>query len=130
MNVRTIALLVLLINLSACSSRKVFTINCFSCDNCQSVFNKLLPDNSVLELTNGSCNLTHSLNFNQVSNITIRGQGSQYTHISCHHMNAGLVFNESSNIELKCSHLDTGAGCVSPASIYCSVYYCFCLSQC
>ena len=103
MNVRTIALLVLLINLSACSSRKVFTINCFSCDNCQSldsVLSEQLPNNSVLELTNGSCNLTHSLNFTRVSNITIRGQGSQYTHISCHHMNAGLVFNESSNIEL------------------------------
>ena len=39
-------------------------------------------------------------NFTRVSNITIRGQGSRYTHISCHHMNAGLVFNESFNIQL------------------------------
>ena len=71
------------------------------CQSLDFVLNELLLDNSVLELTNGSCNLTHSLNFTRVSNITIRGQGSQYTNISCHHMNAGLVFNESSNIELR-----------------------------
>ena len=71
------------------------------------MLSELLPDNSVLELTNGSCNLTHSLNFTRVSNITIRGQGSQYTHISCHHMNAGLVFNESSNIELRDFNIDS-----------------------
>ena len=103
MEVQTVCLLVLLISRSAWGSKNVFTINCSSCDNCQSldsVLSELLPNNSVLELTNGSCNLTHSLNFTRVSNITIRGQGSQYTHISCHHMNAGLVFNRSSNIEL------------------------------
>ena len=72
-----------------------------------SVFSKLFPNNSVLELTNGSCNLTHSLSFTRVSNITIRGQGSQYTHISCHHMNAGLVFNRSSNIELRDFTIDS-----------------------
>ena len=71
-----------------------------NCQSLDSVLSELLPNNSVLELTNGSCNLTHSLSFTRVSNITIRGQGSQYTHISCHHMNAGLVFNRSSNIEL------------------------------
>ena len=62
---------------------------------------------TILELTNGSCNLTHSLSFTRVSNITIRGQGSQYTHISCHHMNAGLVFNQSSNIELRDFTIDS-----------------------
>ena len=91
------------------SPQQVFTICCSEnepqlwINHCQSLVSVLieeLPNNSVLELTNGSCNLTHSLNFSQVSNITIRGQGSQYTHISCHHMNAGLVFNESFNIEL------------------------------
>ena len=61
----------------------------------------------MLKLTNGSCNLTHSFNFTRVSNITIRGQGSQYTHISCHHMNAGLVFNESFNIELRDLTIDS-----------------------
>ena len=106
-------ILVLLINLSASAygaSQNIFTINCFSCDNCQSldsVLSEPLPNNSVLQLTNGSCNLTHSLNFTRVSNITIRGQGSQYTHISCHHMNAGLVFNESSNIELRDFTIDS-----------------------
>ena len=103
-------LLALLFNFSACDRRNVFTINCSSCDNCQSldsVLSELLPNNSVLELTNGSCNLTHSLSFTRVSNITIRGQGSQYTHISCHHMNAGLVFNQSSNIELRDFTIDS-----------------------
>ena len=76
-------------------------------NNCQSLDSVPLVNNSVLELTNGSCNLTHSLNFTRVSNITIRGQGSQYTHISCHHMNAGLVFNESSNIELRDFTIDS-----------------------
>ena len=110
MYVRTVYLLALLFNLSASGSKNVFTINFSSCDNCQSldsVFNELLPNNSVLELTNGSCNLTHSLSFTRVSNITIRGQGSQYTHISCHHMNAGLVFNQSSNIELRDFTIDS-----------------------
>ena len=60
-----------------------------------------LPPNTVLELTSGTCNLTHSLNFTRVTNITIRGQGSQHTTISCHHTNAGLVFNKSSNIVLQ-----------------------------
>ena len=78
-----------------------------NCQSLDSVLSELLPNNSVLELTNGSCNLTHSLNFTRVSNITIRGQGSQYTHISCHHMNAGLVFNESSNIELRDFTIDS-----------------------
>ena len=110
MEVQTVCLLVLLISLSAWGSKNVFTINCSSCDNYQSldtVLNELLPNNSVLELTNGSCNLTHSLSFTRVSNITIRGQGSQYTHISCHHMNAGLVFNRSSNIELRDFTIDS-----------------------
>ena len=78
-----------------------------NCQSLDSVLSELLPNNSVLELTNGSCNLTQSLNFTRVSNITIRGQGSQYTHISCHHMNAGLVFNESSNIELRDFTIDS-----------------------
>ena len=110
MDVRTVYLLALLFNLSACGSKNVFTINCSSCDNCQSldsVLSELLPSNSVFELTNGSCNLTHSLSFTRVSNITIRGQGSQYTHIFCHHMNAGLVFNQSSNIELSGFTIDS-----------------------
>ena len=77
------------------------------CQSLDSVLSELLPSNSVLELTNGSCNLTHSLSFTRVSNITIRGQGSQYTHISCHHMNAGLVFNQSSNIELRDFTIDS-----------------------
>ena len=104
---------ILFINIiSHASPHQVFTICCSenesqqwssqhsNCQSLDSVLSELLPNNSVFELTNGSCNLTHSLNFTRVSNITIRGQGSQYTHISCHHMNAGLVFNESSNIEL------------------------------
>ena len=45
-----------------------------NCQSLDSVLSELLPNNSVLELTNGSCNLTHSLNFTRVSNITIRGQ--------------------------------------------------------
>ena len=70
---------------------------------CQSLdsLNETHLQGLIFELTNGSCNLTHLLHFNWVNNITIRGQGSQYTHISCHHMNAGLVFNQSSNIELR-----------------------------
>ena len=78
-----------------------------NCQTLDSLDSELLPNNSVLELTNGSCNLTHSLSFTRVSNITIRGQGSQYTHISCHHMNAGLVFNQSSNIELRDFTIDS-----------------------
>ena len=78
-----------------------------NCQSLDSVLNEPLPNNSVLELTDGSFNLTHSLNFTRVSNITIRGQGSQYTHISCHHMNAGLVFNESYNIELRHFTIDS-----------------------
>ena len=106
---------IFLINIiSHASPQQVFTICCSenessqlwssqhsNCQSLDSVLSELLPNNSVLELTDGSCNLTHSLNFTRVSNITIRGQGSQYTHISCHHMNAGLIFNESSNIELR-----------------------------
>ena len=83
-----------------CCSKNEWNSQHSNCRSLDSVLSELLPNNSVLELTNGSCNLTHSLNFTRVRNITIRGQGSQYTHISCHHMNAGLVFNESSNIEL------------------------------
>ena len=111
---------IFLINIiSHTSPQQVFTICCnqnesqlwssqhSNCQSLDSVLSELLPDNSVLELTNGSCNLTHSLNFTRVSNITIRGQGSQYTHISCHHMNAGLVFNESSNIELHDFNIDS-----------------------
>ena len=66
-----------------------------------------LPPNTVLELTSGTCNLTHPLNFTRVTNITIRGQGSQRTTISCYHMNAGLVFNESSNIVLQDFTIDS-----------------------
>ena len=111
---------ILFVNIiSHASPQQVFTICCSENEpqlwinqqnNCQSLVSVLieeLPNNSVLELTNGSCNLTHSLNFTRVSNITIRGQGSQYTHISCHHMNAGLVFNESSNIELRDFTIDS-----------------------
>ena len=111
---------IFLINIiSHASPQQVFTICCSenesqlwssqhsNCQSLDSVLSEPLPNNSVLELTNGSCNLTHSLNFTRVSNITIRGQGSQYTHISCHHMNAGLVFNESSNIELRDFTIDS-----------------------
>ena len=66
-----------------------------------------LPSNTVLELTSGTCNLTHPLKFTRVTNITIRGQGSQHTTISCHHTNAGLIFNESSNIELRDFAIDS-----------------------
>ena len=111
---------IFLINIiSHASPQQVFNICCSqnesqlwssqhsNCQSLDSVLSELLPDNSVLELTNGSCNLTHSLTFTRVSNITIRGQGSQYTHISCHHMNVGLVFNESSNIELRDFNIDS-----------------------
>ena len=111
---------ILFVNIiSHASPQQVFNICCSenesqlwssqhnNCQSLDSVLSEQLPNNSVLELTNGSCNLTHSLNFTQVSNITIRGQGSQYTHISCHHMNAGLIFNESSNIELRHFTIDS-----------------------
>ena len=111
---------ILFVNIiSHASPQQVFNICCSenesqlwssqhsNCQSLDSVLSEQLPNNSVLELTNGSCNLTHSLNFTQVSNISIRGQGSQYTHISCHHMNAGLVFNESSNIELSDFTIDS-----------------------
>ena len=112
-----LVLSIIVINIiSHASPQQVFTICCSAnewssqhsnCQSLDSVLSELLPNKSVLELTNGSCNLTHSLNFTRVSNITIRGQGSQYTHISCHHINAGLVFNESSNIELRDFTIDS-----------------------
>ena len=58
------------------------------------------PNNLTIELTTGTCNLSQVLNFAGVSNITIRGKGSQQTRILCNRTNAGLVFNKSSNVEL------------------------------
>ena len=79
---------------------------CISLDDVADKLDNLLP-NCVLELTSGTCNLTHPLIFTQVNNITIRGQGSYHTTIYCHHMNAGLVFNDSSNIELENFTIDS-----------------------
>ena len=71
-------------------------------DNCTSLENMLdrLNNNSILELTNGSYNLTKPTYFTRLSNITIKGQGLQYTHILCKHMEAGFIFNESSHVWL------------------------------
>ena len=117
MNIQTAVFCLLLMTIcsSVCDSnyKNVHTVTC--CRRDESYSNQCLqdihlslkinlhdglPSNSVLQLTNGTCYLTHPLNFTGVSNITIRGQGYQYTHISCKHTNAGLVFNNSSHIEL------------------------------
>ena len=107
---------VLILSTTVCLSQNILNISCcsgndhpdhscppsnqqLSLDNVLEKFQKLPPD-SVLQLTNGTCNLTHPLIFTGVSNITIRGQGSLCTHISCNHMNAGLVFKESFDIKL------------------------------
>ena len=105
----------IILSIAACHSQNILNISCcsgndfpdhscppsnqLSLDNVLEKFQKLPPD-SVLQLTNGICKLTHPLIFTGVSNIIIRGQGYQYTHISCNHMNAGLVFNNSFDIEL------------------------------
>ena len=98
--------------------QNVHTVTCcqrdesYSSDGCLidihlSLKSILLPSNSILELTNGTCYLTHPLNFTGVHSITIRGQGYQYTHISCKHTNAGLVFSNSSHIELSDFTIDS-----------------------
>ena len=69
---------ILFINIiSHASPQQVFIICCSenesqlwssqhsNCQSLDSVLSEQLPNNSVLELTNGSCNLTHSLNFSQ-----------------------------------------------------------------
>ena len=93
-----------ILNISCCSGNDLPDHSCppsnqLSLDNVLEKFQKLPPD-SVLQLTNGTCKLTHPLIFTGVSKITIRGQGYQHTHISCDHTNAGLVFKESFDIEL------------------------------
>ena len=112
-------LFLMTISYSVCDSdyQNVYTVTCcrrdesLSSDECQdshlSLENILLLSNSVLELTNGTCYMTHPLNFTGVHNITIRGQGYQYTQISCKHTNAGLVFNGSSHIELNDFTIDS-----------------------
>ena len=73
---------VMYVLISICYSQNINNISCCSGND--------LPDHSC-QLTNGTCKLTHPCT--GVSNITIRGQGHQYTHI-CHHMNVGLVFSK------------------------------------
>ena len=94
-----LSFIVRIFNISCCSRNDLHDHSCppsnqLSLDNVLEKFQKLPPD-SVLQLTNGTCKLTHPLIFTGVSNITIRGQGYQYSHISRNHMNAGLVFNKS-----------------------------------
>ena len=91
---------------TACDCQQIHSISCCRVKLSQHCNSSLLdqvldlPSNSLLELTDGTCNLSHTLSVSNVSNVTIRGQGSQLTTISCHHANAGLVFNKSFNIQL------------------------------
>ena len=124
MNIQTAVFCLLLttISYSVCDSdyQNVYTVTCCRRDesysneclqdihlSLKSILPDGIPSNSVLQLTNGTCYLTHPLIFTGVSNITIRGQGYQYTHISCKHTNAGLVFSNSSHIELNDFTIDS-----------------------
>ena len=99
-----------------CSPQQTYTITCCSentsqgcscphddgCLSLDDVLDKLGEDLSVgLELSSGTCNLTQPIIFTEKTDIIIKGKGFQHTVISCSHMNAGLVFNNSSNIELQ-----------------------------